>query len=128
MRKATLFVAILAILGTFTFCDKEDADKPNPQGRYYKLYGKWWYNINSQGRGDHKFTMTDTTSGTFEVVNPPLPNYGGTYQWYASGDSMLIDVNGSTNVYVFKEIGDHSMKYSPSNESHNTYEFSDVKP
>lgn len=134
MKKALLILMTLGLLISFSNCDKDKDDDNNnnnnqtQNGRYYKLYNKWWYNLYGQARGDHYFKNTDSIKGTFEVTHPTLPDYNGNYQWYPSGDSMLIEVNGAYNVYFFNFIGDDEMNYSPANEPNNVYYFADTKP
>jgi hypothetical protein len=129
MKKTALFLIAIGLIATFTFCNKDDDDnKPgDPLGQYSKLYNKWWYNL-GESRGDHYFHPTDSTTGWFEVDHPFMPDYTGTYQWYPSGDSMFVDINGTPLSYSFKDISDHTMSYAPSNEPLNVYHFQDTKP
>lgn len=127
MKKALLFLFAFGLIASFTFCDKEDDTPADPLGRYSKLYNKTWYNL-AQSRGDHIFHPTDSTSGTFDVDHPFMPDYSGTYQWYPSGDSMMVNISGTILSYLFKNIDDHTMSYAPSNEYENIYLFQDTKP
>jgi hypothetical protein len=127
MKKSLLMLVFASLIMTFSTCKKDDDTDIDPLGRYSKLYNKMWYNQN-QSRGDHYFTPTDSTYGTFTVDHPFMPDYSGTYQWYPSGDSMMVDISGTILSYSFKKIEDHFMSYAPSNEPLNVYTFQDTKP
>ncbi|HRZ43265.1 MAG TPA: hypothetical protein P5228_11245 [Bacteroidales bacterium] len=128
MKKMIWMFLVLGSLAVFTTCKKDDDTTTNdPLGRYHLLYKKMWYNQN-QSRGDHYFTPNDSTTGTFTVDHPFMPDYSGTYQWYPSGDSMMVDISGTILSYKFKKIEEHFMSYAPSNEPENVYTFQDTKP
>lgn len=124
---------VAGLILSFATCDKDKDNGDNGEdmtkyGRYYKLYKKKWYNLYGQARGDHYFNPTDSVKGTFQVEHPYLPDYSGNYQWYPSGDSMLVEIDGAYNTYTFNEILDAEMNYSPANEPNNVYYFSTDEP
>jgi hypothetical protein len=130
MKKSVLFLLALGLIATFTFCGKDNDDtKPDPMGRYHKLYGKWWYNDPAQHRGDHLFTATDSMMGAMEWKHVNQMVNHATYQWFPTGDSMLITIpQYDPLAFYFEYITDDSMGYRPGNELHNLYRFYTTKP
>lgn len=131
LKKTGAFFLIISLIVSFTFCSKDEDDRDPMEieyGRYYKLYNKMWYNLEGQQRGDHYFKPTDSIKGTFEVDHPYMPDYTGDYQWYPTGDSMLVKIGNTFLAFYFKDISDHTMSYAPSNEPENIYLFADTKP
>ncbi|MDT8309635.1 MAG: hypothetical protein RQ866_08890 [Bacteroidales bacterium] len=122
--KNTMLIAltVLLILPAISCKKDDDNNTDDPQDI---LLDKWWYN-QGEGRGDHYFK----SDGTFEVVdvnNIPGFNYDGTWEWYPSGDSMLIETNSAQLRWLFKEIAETDMSYAPSNEPNNIYHFKTTK-
>ncbi len=128
------------MIASFANCNKEKDDNNNnnvnndPLGRYNELYNKRWYNNPDASRGEHFFTPKDnkdSTRGRMEWVYFNGMTGHGDYQWYSSGDSLLLTMDGfDPFALYFQYITADSMAYIPSNEldQGNIYKFRLTKP
>jgi len=122
MKFKLFFIFILLLSVSFVACNKnDDKDKPS-EDKHMKLYDKWWYGTENQGRGDHYFGSDGTAIWTLVAGE-------GVWEWRSNDSLKIVFPSNPPLVFWFTKIEDNEIEYWPNTEPEGAFfQFSTTKP